>query len=56
MYFKQKQDAALSSKIAPPYAILFMASLEEQFLKAFFSKHLVRWSYIDDISSHLETV
>ena len=47
--FKQKRGAAIGTKFAPPYSILFMAELEEAILKeADFKPNL--WSrYIDDI-------
>ena len=48
-FFKQKQGTAIGTKMAPPYAILFMANLEEKFLKNSFLKPYVWWRYIDDI-------
>ena len=47
--FKQKQGTAIGTKMAPPYAILFMADLEEQFLDNSPFKPFVWWRYIDDI-------
>ena len=48
-YFKQKQGTAIGTKLAPPYAILFMAALEEKILEASPLKPFVWWRYIDDI-------
>ena len=31
--FKQKRGTAIGTKFAPPYAILFMANLEEKMLE-----------------------
>ena len=47
--YKQKQGTAIGTKMAPPYAILFMAELEESILKSAILKPLVWWRYIDDI-------
>ena len=47
--YKQKQGTAIGTKMAPPYAILFMAELEENILKSAILKPLVWWRYIDDI-------
>ena len=43
--FKQLRGTAIGTKMAPPYAIIFMDSLEEDIL----SNSLVWWRYIDDI-------
>ena len=40
---------AIGTKFAPPYAILFMADLEEKILNAFEEKPMIWWRYIDDI-------
>ena len=48
-FFKQKQGTAIGTKMAPPYAILFMSDLEERFLETSPLKPLVWWRYIDDI-------
>ena len=48
-FFKQKQGTAIGTKMAPPYAILFMADLEEKFLESSPLKPYVWWRYIDDI-------
>ena len=37
------------TKFAPPYAILFMAALEEKILRKVKKKPIVQWRYIDDI-------
>ena len=47
--FKQKQGTAIGTKMAPPYAVLFLADLEEQFLASSQLKPFVWWRYIDDI-------
>ena len=47
--FKQKQGTAIGTKMAPPYAILFMSDLEDEFLKNSPLKPFVWWRYIDDI-------
>ena len=48
-YFKQIQGTAIGTKMAPPYAILFMSELEETFLASSPLKPFVWWRYIDDI-------
>ena len=48
-FFKQKQGTAIGTKMAPPYALLFMADLEEQFLERSPLKPYVWCRYIDDI-------
>lgn len=47
--YRQKRGTAMGTKMAPPYAILFMAALEESFLKQCTHKPTVWWRYIDDI-------
>ena len=47
--YKQIQGTAIGTKMAPSYAILFMAHLEEQILESSLYKPLVWWRYIDDI-------
>ena len=47
--FKQKRGTAIGTKFAPPYAILFMANLEEKILEGFEKKPMIWWRYIDDI-------
>jgi len=47
--YKQKQGTAIGTKMAPSYAILFMAYLEEKILKSCLHKPLVWWRYIDDV-------
>ena len=47
--FKQIRGTAIRTKMAPPYAILFMDSLEEDILSNSLLKPLVWWRYIDDI-------
>ena len=46
---KKKQGTAIGTKMAPPYAILFMDALEQQFLQSSPLKPLICWRYIDDI-------
>ena len=47
--FKQKPGTALETKFALPYAILYMADLEETLLEVFEKKPMIWWRYIDDI-------
>ena len=47
--FRQVHGTATGTKFAPPYAILFMADLEEKILSAFEEKPMIWWRYIDDI-------
>ena len=47
--FRQKQGTAIGTKMAPPYAILFMSDLENTFLENSPLKPFVLWRYIDDI-------
>jgi hypothetical protein len=48
-FYRQVQGTAMGTKMAPSYAILFMAQLEEEFLEKQSKKPLVWWRYIDDI-------
>ena len=47
--FKQLRGTVIGTKMAPPYAIIFMDSLEEDILSNSLLKPLVWWRYIDDI-------
>ena len=47
--FKQKCGTAIGIKFAPPYAILFMADLEEKLWEIFEKIPMIWWRYIDDI-------
>ena len=47
--FKQLRETEVGAKMAPPYAIIFMDSLEEDMLSNSLLKPLVWWYYIDDI-------
>ena len=47
--FKQVRGTAIGTKFAPPYAILFMADLEEKILSASEKKPMICWRYIDNI-------
>ena len=47
--FKQLKGTAIRTKMAPPYTIIFMDSLEEEILGNSLLKSLVWWRYIDDI-------
>ena len=47
--FKQKQDTAIGTKMGSPFAVLFLADLEEQFLASSPLKPFVWWRYIDNI-------
>ena len=46
---KQLRGTAIGTKFAPPYAIIFMADLEERILKDIELKPRMWWRYIDDI-------
>ena len=48
-YYHQKQGTAIGTKMAPPYAILFLAELEERLLANSDLKPTVWWRYIDDV-------
>ena len=48
-YFKELNGAAIRTKFAPLYAILFMSYLEDKILNSLAEKPLVWWGYIDDI-------
>ena len=48
-FFKQKKGTAIGTKMAPQYAIIFMADLEERLLGACELKPKIWWRYIDDI-------
>ena len=45
---KQKRGTAIGTKFAPPYSILFMAELEENFFEKVDNKPYLWWRYIDD--------
>ena len=47
--YKQLRGTAIGTKMAPPYAILFMGDLETKMLKDCDKKPLTWWRYIDDI-------
>ena len=47
--YKQIRETAIGTKFAPPYAILFMAALEEKILNKAKKKPNVWWRYVDDI-------
>ena len=53
--FKQVHRTAIRTKFAPPYAILFIADLEEKTLNAFEEKPMIWWRYIDNIFFYLGT-
>ena len=48
-FYRQKRGTAIGTKMAPPYAVLFMADLEERMLHNATYKPDVWWRYIDDI-------
>ena len=48
-FFRQKRGTAIGTKMAPQYAIVFMAELEEKLLGSYELKPEVWWRYIDDI-------
>ena len=47
--YRQKYGTAMGTSLAPPFAILYMASLEEPFLQSRRLKPLLFKRYIDDI-------
>ena len=47
--YKQIHRTAIGTKFAQPYAVLFMAALEEKILNKVKKKLNVWWRYIDDI-------
>ena len=48
-FLKQIRGTPIGTKMAPPYAIIFMGDLEERILQSCSFKPLVWWRYIDDI-------
>ena len=46
---KQLKDTAIGTNFAPPYAILFMANLEERILEDIELQARIWWRYINDI-------
>ena len=49
VFKRQKDGIAIGTKFAPPYAIIFMAALEEEILESLIKKPWLWWRYIDDI-------
>ena len=47
--FRQVRGKAIGTKFAPPYAILFIADLEEKLLSTFEEITMIWWRYIDNI-------
>ena len=47
--YKQVRGTAIDTKFAPPYAVFFVATLEEKILSKVKKKLSVCWRYIDDI-------
>ena len=52
--FKQLRGTAIGTKMGPPYAIIFMDSLEEDMLGNTILKPVVCWRYTGDIFMMLE--
>ena len=48
-FYKQLRGTAIGTKMAPPYAIIFLGDLEERFFSDCDILRLVWWRYIDDI-------
>ena len=48
-FYKQLRGTAIQTKMAPPYAIIFLCDLEEKRLKDYDKKPLACRRYIDDI-------
>ena len=46
---KQLRGTVISTKFVPPYAIIFMADLEERILEDIELQPRIWWRYIDDI-------
>ena len=46
---KQKEGTAIGAKFALPYAIIFMAALEEEISESLIKNPWLWWRYIDDI-------
>ena len=46
-FYKQLRGTAIGTKMAPPYAIIFMGDLEEKLLKDCDKKPLACWRNID---------
>ena len=46
---KQIRGTAIGTKFAPPYAIIYMAALEEDFLETLIKTPWLWWRYKDDI-------
>ena len=55
---KQLRGTPFGTKFAPPYAILFMADLEERILEDIELQSRIWWRYIDDIflSGNMEKI
>ena len=53
--FKQLSGTTIGTKFAPPYAILFIADLEEKILNASEKKPMIWWRYIDNIFFYFRT-
>ena len=48
-FYKQLRGTAIGTKIAPPYAVIFLGDLEERFFSDCDTLSLVWWRYIDNI-------
>ena len=48
-FYKQLRGTAIGTKMAPPYAIIFLGDLEERFFSDCDISSLVWWQYIDNI-------
>ena len=48
-FYKQLRGTAISTKMAPPYALIFLGDLEERFLSDCDISPLVWWRYRDNI-------
>ena len=49
VFKKQKKGTAIGTKCASPYALIFMAALEEEILESLIKKTWLQWRYKDDI-------
>ena len=48
-FYKQLRGTSIGTKMAPPYAIIFMGDLKEKILKDCDKKLLTWWQYVGDI-------
>ena len=49
-YLKQIRGTAIGTKFTPPYTVIYMAAVEDNFQETLIKKPWLWWRYIDDIS------